>query len=902
MTRAKAGSPRRRHGSEPGVSRRRNLRSEFPPQLLNPLRRAVRRRPGDILPRLELAEYYLRNDREGEILEALGDLECRYPFPDPFCRGYYNRLLAFGHAHRRQFPEAEQAARRGLEDFPDSLDFYFVLSYVHLSLRELDRAVEAAERYLALWKDIKEGRRQPPDFSLTGRDIAQLYNILASALRDRGEIVPARDYYETAIAADPGNHLPYINLSALLRQQGDLDRADHIVNLGLRQCRQADELRLLAQSHRQKATVTACMIVKDEEEMLPRCLDSIRHWVNEIVVVDTGSTDRTVEIAESYGARVFHQPWEGDFSKHRNHSIAQASSDWVFIIDADEQVCPQDVPLIEKVLSQNDYNIISINVFNVTGAKEDHVTFLPSIRFFRRRLGLTYEGIVHNLLVPPDDEPIMRAGIRLKHYGYGLSPEKMKAKIDRSKALLEKQIAADPDNAFALFNYAQLLRGEGVEDHPDNVSRILEAAGRALRLTCPDIASQRHIHIMAHHQLAWAHFVLGEYERAEKYCRDVLLLKPNYLDAMLLLGQVALRQGLPHKAEEFFRMYLDAQARYNETCEIDNIIILHPQSLSAAYYGLGLAAEQGGDRRQARAHYLRVFESSPGYADIACRLGSLALAIGDYAEAEQCFLQDLHLNDRSVAAALGLADLYLIRREHDKAKEYCLKAVDINPQDPLILAKYGQLLQKTGDEAGALEVLEKAASLPAAADYVLHILAEAYFGQQRFDDAAHAYERLLERGPETGVLLNDLGNCYYKTGRWAEAQEQYLRASRTDAPPAVVYRNLGLAQCRLQNWLEALESLGRYLDLEPDETSIQQIIGDIHCKLAQFEQALPFYEASLRSNPHDVQTLFSLSECYLHMGHTDSALMGYRRAVQIDPDFEPANRRLAELGQQVVQP
>ena len=77
------------------------------------------------------------------------------------------------------------------------------------------------------------------------------------------------------------------------------------------------------------ASISLCMIVKNEEENLPRCLDSVRDVVDEIVIVDTGSTDRTVEIAESYGAKVFYHPWEGSFSKARNYSLKYATCDWI---------------------------------------------------------------------------------------------------------------------------------------------------------------------------------------------------------------------------------------------------------------------------------------------------------------------------------------------------------------------------------------------------------------------------------------------------------------------------------------------------------------------------------------------------------------------------------------------
>ena len=86
------------------------------------------------------------------------------------------------------------------------------------------------------------------------------------------------------------------------------------------------------------------MIVKNEEEMLPGCLEAVRDAVDEMVIVDTGSSDRTVEIAESFGAKVVHFPWNGSFADARNCSLDHATGDWVLYLDADEHLVPEDAP------------------------------------------------------------------------------------------------------------------------------------------------------------------------------------------------------------------------------------------------------------------------------------------------------------------------------------------------------------------------------------------------------------------------------------------------------------------------------------------------------------------------------------------------------------------------------
>ena len=106
------------------------------------------------------------------------------------------------------------------------------------------------------------------------------------------------------------------------------------------------------QAHpKNKATVSLCMIVKDEERYLARCLESAKPLVDEMIVVDTGSSDRTRDIARAFGAKVYPFSWQEDFSKARNVSISKACGQWLFILDADETIAPCDYEKFRKLIS-----------------------------------------------------------------------------------------------------------------------------------------------------------------------------------------------------------------------------------------------------------------------------------------------------------------------------------------------------------------------------------------------------------------------------------------------------------------------------------------------------------------------------------------------------------------------
>jgi len=96
--------------------------------------------------------------------------------------------------------------------------------------------------------------------------------------------------------------------------------------------------------------LSLCMIVKNEEANLSRCLDSVKDIVDEIIIIDTGSTDNTVRIAESYGAKVFSIQWNDDFSEARNASLEKANGKWILLMDADDELAQEDRHKVRDLL------------------------------------------------------------------------------------------------------------------------------------------------------------------------------------------------------------------------------------------------------------------------------------------------------------------------------------------------------------------------------------------------------------------------------------------------------------------------------------------------------------------------------------------------------------------------
>ena len=149
-------------------------------------------------------------------------------------------------------------------------------------------------------------------------------------------------------------------------------------------------------------TISLCMIVKNEEAVLARCLNSIAELVDEMVIVDTGSTDKTKEIAQSYGAKVYDFPWQDDFSLARNFAFDQATQEYLLWLDADDVLEPKDQAAFLELKKTLDPAVQMVML-------PYHVAFdengIPTFSYYRERLmrrdaGFRFEGEIHEAIVP----------------------------------------------------------------------------------------------------------------------------------------------------------------------------------------------------------------------------------------------------------------------------------------------------------------------------------------------------------------------------------------------------------------------------------------------------------------------------------------------------------------------
>lgn len=190
--------------------------------------------------------------------------------------------------------------------------------------------------------------------------------------------------------------------------------------------------------------ISACYIVKNEAKNLAKSIKSLKNQVNEIVVVDTGSTDNTITVARKLGARVYSFPWQDDFGKARNFALSKAKGDWLVLLDADEYFTAKTAGNIRQVIRQaKQADAILIQMVNYDVDKAEIQDYFYQLRIVRNQQGLHYEGKIHEELKLSEGKSmkflrVLPEMLEIYHTGYASSVSRQK--LERNLKLLQQAV------------------------------------------------------------------------------------------------------------------------------------------------------------------------------------------------------------------------------------------------------------------------------------------------------------------------------------------------------------------------------------------------------------------------------------------------------------------------------
>jgi len=365
--------------------------------------------------------------------------------------------------------------------------------------------------------------------------------------------------------------------------------------------------------------LSVCMIVRDEEKMLPLCLKSVQNVADELIVVDTGSRDNTISIAKDFGAKVFHFKWCDDFAAARNESLKHATGDWILQIDADEKLSGSSVPLLKKAML-NRFCLLYLITCDY-GVKSRFTRFCKVGRFFRNHPRVRYSrpyhetirtSVHHLIKAEPRWQILDKPKIIIHHYE--LSEMERIKKLTRGLRMMEAYIEKNPDDAYILTKLGEIC--------------------------C----------------------VLERYKDAEKHLRKAMEIDPGWLDTKYSLGLALQRQGKIDVAIEFYKKVLASDSH-----------------LADAHSNLGVAYRQKGMVDEAISELRKALDINPDLAETHSNLGVAYGQKGMVDEAISELRKALDINPDLAETHSNLGVAYVYKGMLDEAVVHLKKAIAINP-------------------------------------------------------------------------------------------------------------------------------------------------------------------------------------------------------------------------------
>ncbi|MGB3205657.1 MAG: tetratricopeptide repeat protein [Crinalium sp.] len=374
--------------------------------------------------------------------------------------------------------------------------------------------------------------------------------------------------------------------------------------------------------------LSLCMIVKNEEATLPQCLNSVKDVVDEMVVLDTGSSDRTPEIALNLGAKVYHFPWGNDFAAARNESLKYVQGKWVLVLDADEVLVPEIVPQIQQVIKSDRHILINL-VRQEVGASQSPYSLVsrlfrnhPDVRFSRPYHAMVDDHVQALLQRESQWEVGYLPDVAMLHYGYQPGAIASRDKLNKARTTMEGFLATHPHDPYVCSKLGGLYIDLG------EVDRAIELLQRGLTANTLDVSVLYELH----YHLGNAYTHLQDINQAVLHYQAAIqqpVLPILKLDAYNNLGNLLKAAG----------DLTNARKAYEIALQID-------PNFTIGYYNLGMTLRAMGFFEDAIAVYRKAIAINPNYAEAYQNLGVVLLQSGNVAESIAAFRNAIVLHQQ----------------------------------------------------------------------------------------------------------------------------------------------------------------------------------------------------------------------------------------------------------------
>jgi tetratricopeptide (TPR) repeat protein len=484
--------------------------------------------------------------------------------------------------------------------------------------------------------------------------------------------------------------------------------------------------------------LAVCLIARNEAENLPRALASVAEIADEIVVVDTGSTDDTVAVARRLGARVGRVEWQNDFAAARNAALELATARWILSLDADEELAPESVAPLRRLVAQDapGPTLLTVAIESVLDSGLTSVSHLG--RLFPNLPSMRFHRPIHEEVTGAAGPPQPASGVTLRHYGYLGAERARQTKVERNLAMLLAAVERDPRDVASWYYLGVEYGGAGMhaaaadlfERWLDRIETVVPRQG-ALR---------------ARQQYATALHALGRTELAARVAADGAGRYRSAVLSALAAGYTV--AGEPASARRLAESALDlAERSTGEPWPRHSI-------RAAALTVLGDVSRRATDLPGARRHYAAAADADPTATQPRLRLAELAADGGDLPGARAALLAVLAVAPADVATHLSLARLERRMGILQEPFDRLTAQVAETPRSLDLRLELAAVLYDAGEYALGVDVLSAAEELPELAGappaFRAHYFARIAHGcveARRFDEAMRAYRNAFQADP-----------------------------------------------------------------------------------------------------------------------------------------------------------
>ena len=546
------------------------------------------------------------------------------------------------------------------------------------------------------------------------------------------------------------------------------------------------------------------MIVRNEQRVIEQCLNSVKGFVAEMVVVDTGSEDSTPVLARGLGATVLHFDWTGDFSAARNRSLECARGTWILVLDADEILAERDAHRLRQLTSETNsdgFKLIqrtylhSANFVSAAPNPRDYdegkaysdCVDVPVIRLFRNDRRIRYSGRVHELVEPSFTSlPGLAwesSNLVIHHFGKVGDPAHLERKKQVYLELGRKKMMEEPENA------------------------------------------------RAHFELGVQLFELDRYSESVPCFEKAVELNAGYDLALLYIAKALHATGEVEEAEKYFRKCMKG-------C---------PKSDKVLFDYANLLRDRG-NIKAAIKHYKTALDANPRHSPALFNMGVLHVTSGDTPEGLKLIERAIHLNPDNARFYENLGRLCLVKEDLRETVPWIERYVE-RCRDARCLGVLAEIYFRAGDFEKAEEMADRALAAGPPDVAVLLTRGNANFSLRRLGEAEESYRSvLLMDSTNLGGMMN-LAAIAEIRGEGIQARAWYLRILATHPGQVHAMKKLAAAQTRNGIDEEAINALDRACTADLTDPQCLMLVGVLLEQAGRVDRAAELYESAARSKP-----------------------------------------------------